>query len=109
MHVHGPWASHLTLWAIYGLYTIYTNTPPQSELPGAAEFKTGQARRQTYIHTVYTPPPQSQLATDYVETGPKLREGRGGKTLGEDVRKLGVGRDMENPNVAHSHPVPNEV
>jgi len=46
-------------------------------------------------------PPQSQLATCYVEAGAKLREGRGGETLGEDVSKLGGGRDIEYPNIAH--------
>ena len=49
------------------------------------------------------------LHTGYVEAGVKLRESRGGKTLGEDVSKLGGGRDMENPNIADSDPVAHEV
>ena len=57
----------------------------------------------------YPPTPQPQLATGYVEAGAKLRESRGGKTLGEDVGKLGGGRDMENPNIADSDPVVHEV
>jgi hypothetical protein len=36
-------------------------------------------------------------------------EGRGRKTLGEDVSELGGGRYMENPNISNSHPVTNEV
>jgi hypothetical protein len=39
----------------------------------------------------------------------KLRESRGGETLGEDVDKLGGGRDMEDPNIADSNPVANKV
>jgi hypothetical protein len=54
-------------------------------------------------------PPQPQLATGYVEAGPKLREGRGGKTLGEDVSKLGGGRYIENTNITDGHLVTNEV
>ena len=52
-----------------------------------------------------TPP----AATGYVETGAKLREHRGGKTLGEYVGKLGGGRDIENPNIADGDPVAHEV
>ena len=39
----------------------------------------------------------------------KLRESRGAETLGEDVGKLGGGRDIEDPNIADSNPVVNEV
>jgi hypothetical protein len=69
-----------------------------------------QAIWATHTYTLTSPPPpQPQLATDYVEAGPKLREGRGGKTLDEDVSKMGGDRYMENPNIAHSHPVTNEM
>jgi hypothetical protein len=57
-----------------------------------------------YIYS-NTTSPQPQLATCCVEVGTKLRERRGGRTLGEDISKLGGGRDMENPNVADSNPV----
>jgi len=52
---------------------------------------------------------EPQLATCYIEAGAKLRESRGRETLGEDVGKLGGGRDMEDPNIADSNPVANEV
>ena len=86
--------------------SIYSNIPPQSELPAqrcsrldnkkantprslnnrdAAVFKTGQEESTKGKY----PPPQPQLATGYVEAGSKLREGRGGQPLGEDVSKLG--------------------
>jgi hypothetical protein len=55
------------------------------------------------------PPRQPQLAICYVEAGAKIRERQGGQTLGEDVGKLGGGRDMENPNIADGNPVTNEV
>src|SRR6185312_11306089 len=54
-------------------------------------------------------PPQPQLATDYVEAGAKLREGRGGQSLGEDVSKLRDSRDMEYPNIANGDSVAHEV
>jgi len=54
-------------------------------------------------------PTQPQLATCYVETGAKLREGRGGQSLGEDVSKLEGGRDMEYPNIADGDSVAHEV
>ena len=54
-------------------------------------------------------PPQPQLATGYVEAGAKLREGRGGQSLGEDVSKLGGGRDMEYPNIADGDSVAHEM
>ena len=67
-------------------------------------FKTGQEESTKGKKT-----PQPQLATCYVETGAKLREGRGGQSLGEDVGKLGGGRDMEYPNIADGDPVAHEV
>jgi hypothetical protein len=50
---------------------------------------------------IHSPPPpaQPQLANGYVVFGAKLRERRGGQTLGEDVGKLGGGRDTEDPNI----------
>ena len=69
-----------------GLHYTYSNTPPQSELPT-----------------------QTQLATGDVEAGAELGEGRGREALGEDVSELGGGRDIEDPNIADSNPVPNEV
>jgi hypothetical protein len=79
---------------LYGLYTdhmghshIYTLTPPlEVWTTGATVYKTGQEKE---THT--QGPPQPQLATGYVKAGLKLQEGRGGKTLGEDVSKLGGG------------------
>jgi hypothetical protein len=75
---------------LYGLYTghmghshIYTLTPPPLAVwtTGAAVYKTGQQRKKL-THKV---PPQPQLDTGYVEAGSELQEGRGRKTLGEDV------------------------
>jgi hypothetical protein len=68
-------------------------------------YKTGQQRKKL----IHKRAPQPQLATGYVEAGPELREGRGRKVLGEDVSELGGGQYMENPNIANSHPVSNEV
>ena len=78
--------------------------PPQSELPAQ---RSSRLENKESTHRDDTPP-QPQLATCYVEAGAKLREGRG-ETLGEDVSKLGGGRDMEDPNIADSNPVANEV
>jgi len=69
------------------------------------EFKTEEQRK----HTKGQNPPQPQLATCYIEAGAKLRESRGGETLGEDVNKLEGGRDMEDPNIADNNPVANKV
>jgi len=85
----------------------YTNSPPppQSELPAQ---RCSRLDNKESTHRANTPL-QPQLATCYVEAGAKLRESRGGETLGEDVSKLGGGRDMEDPNIADSDPVANEV
>ena len=48
-------------------------------------------------------------ATGYVEAEAKLRESRGGQSLGEDVSKLGGSRDMEYPNIADGDSVTHEV
>jgi hypothetical protein len=101
---------------LYGLYTGLTgpshiNTlwapppppPPAVWTTGAAVYKTGQQRKKLTHNS------QPQLVTGYVEVGPKPREGRGGKTLGEDVSKLGGGRYMKNPNITDSHSVTNKV
>ena len=66
-------------------------------------FKTGQEGTKGKY------PPQPQLATGYVEAGSKLREGRRGQPLREDVSKLGGSRDMEYPNIADGDSVAHEV
>ena len=71
-------------------------------------FKTGQEESTNRVQRANTPP-QPQLATGYVEVGAKLREGRGGQSLGEDVSKLGGSRDMEYPNIADGDSVAHEV
>ena len=76
--------------------------PPQSELPAQRCSKLDKSIKGKY-------PPQPQLATGYVEAGAKLREGRGGQSLGEDVSKLGGSRDMEYPNIADGDSVAHEV
>jgi len=112
-----------------GLYTyglIYSNTPPQSELPAQRCSRLDNKKANTPLRSLnyrrngvqdwtkrkYTQgkyPPQPQLATGYVEAGAKLREGRGGQSLGEDVSKLGGSRDMEYPNIADGDSVAHEV
>ena len=92
-------------WVSIHMSSIYTNTPPQSELPTQRCSRLDKKR----VQRANTPPPQPQLATGYVEAGAKLREGRGGQSLGEDVGKLGGGRDMKYPNIADGDPVAHEV
>ena len=96
--IHGPLDGPLYMGS------IYTNTPPQSELSTQRCSRPDKKKVQRA-----NTPPQPQLATGYVEAGAKLREGRGGQSLGEDVSKLGGGRDMENPNIADCDPVAHEV
>ena len=93
-----------------GLYTWsqYTPTPPAVRTTGAVVFKTGQEESTNRVQRANTPP-QPQLATGYVEAGSKLREGRRGQPLGEDVSKLGGSRDMEYPNIADCDSVAHEV
>ena len=109
------------------LYTwahIHTNTLPQSELPAQRCSRLDNKKANTPRSLNYRRsgvqdwtrreykgqiPPQPQLATGYVEAGAKLREGRGGQSLGEDVSKLGDSRDMEYPNIADCDPVAHEV
>jgi hypothetical protein len=50
-----------------------------------------------------------QVATGNVEAGAKLDEGQGREALGEDVGKLGGGRDMEDPNIADGDSVMDKV
>jgi hypothetical protein len=57
----------------------------------------------------HTAPRQTQLATGDVEAGAKLGEGRGREALGEDVGKLGGGRDVEDPNIADGDSITDEV
>ena len=81
--------------------------PPQSELPAQRCSRLDKKRVQ--IEYKWLIPPQSQLATGYVEAGAKLREGRGEQSLGEDVSKLGGSQDMEYPNIADGDSVVHEV
>ena len=76
--------------------------------PPAAVFNTGQEESTNRVQKGKYPP-QPQLATGYVEAGAKLREGLEGQSLGEDVSKLGGGRDMEYPNIAGGDSVVHEV
>jgi hypothetical protein len=90
--IHGPIPQH----------------PPAVWTTAAAEFKTGQERKQVSAqHT--QDPPQPQLATGDVEAGAKLGEGRGREAFGEDVRKLWGGRDVKYSDVADGHTVVDEV
>ena len=93
-------------WASIHMVSIYSNTPPQSELPAQRCSRLDKKRVQREYKGLI--PPQPQLATGYVEAGSKLREGRGGQTLGEDVSKLGGSRDMEYPNIADGDSVAHE-
>jgi hypothetical protein len=82
--------------------------PPAVWTTGAAEFKTEQERK--HVRAQHTrPPPQPQLATGDVEARAKLGEGRGREAFGEDIRKLGGGRDVKHSDVADGHPVADEV
>ena len=114
-----------------GLYTHELNIhqhPPQSELPAqhCSRLDNKKAntprsmnnrrsgvqdwtRREYKESTKGQYPLQPQLATGYVEAGAKLRERRGGQSLGEDVSKLGGSRDMEYPNIADGDSVAHEV
>jgi len=109
--------------------SIYSNTPPQSELPAQrcsrldnkkantppqSEQPTQRCSRLDKMrvlveHKRTTTPPQPQIATGYVEAGSTLREGQGGPPLGEDVSKLGGSRDIVYPNVADCDSVAHEV
>ena len=72
-------------------------------------FKTGQEESTNRVKKDKYPPSRPQLATGYVEAGAKLREGQGGKSLGEDVSKLGGSRDMEYSNIADGDSVAHQV
>jgi len=90
----------LATWACI----THTPTPPCSlnyRRSGVADW----TRKESHTRA----PPQTQLATSDVEAGAELGEGRGREALGEDVGELGGGRDMEDPNIADSDPVPDEV
>ena len=84
--------------------SIYTNTPRSLNYrrSGVQDWTRREYKGQI-------PPPQPQLATGYVEAGSKLREGRGGQPLGEDVSKLGGSRDTEYLNIADYDSVAHEV
>ena len=65
--IHGPLDGPLYMGS------IYTNTPPQSELPAQRCSRLDNKKVQRA-----NTPPQPQLAICYIEAGVKLREGRGG-------------------------------
>jgi hypothetical protein len=88
----------MSYMGLMGLIHSYFNTPPQSELPTQRSYRL-DTKRSTNTQT-HTSPPQAQLATGDVEAGVKLGEGQGREALGEDVGKLGGGRDVEDPNIA---------
>jgi hypothetical protein len=54
-------------------------------------------------------PAVETLATADVETGSKLRKHHRRKPLGEDVGKLGGGRDLKNANNSTGDPFADEV
>ena len=112
-------------WASIHMGSIYTKTPRSLNYrhSGVQDWTTRKPtppRRLNYQRSGVQdwtrreykgqiPPLQPQLATGYVEAGSKLREGRGGQPLGEDVSKLGGSRDMEYPNIADGDPVVHKV
>jgi hypothetical protein len=85
---------------------IYSNTPRSLNFRRSGLHRLDSKRRSTTHHRI---PPQTQLATTDVEAGAKLDEGRGRKTLGEDVSKLGGGRHVEYPNIADGDAISDEV
>ena len=89
-------------------WTTRKLTPPQSKQPTQRCSRLDKMRVQVE-HKRANTPPQPQLATGYIEAGSKLREGRRGQPLGEDVSKLGGSRDMEYPNIADGDSVAHEV
>ena len=89
-------------------WTTRKLTPPQSEQPTQRCSRLDKMRVQVE-HKRANTPRQPQLATGYVEAGSKLREGRRGQPLREDVSKLGCSRDMEYPNIADGDSVTHEV
>jgi hypothetical protein len=87
--------------------TGLTLTPPRSlDVRRSGVHRLDSKRRSTSHNRI---PPQTQLATTDVEAGAKLGEGRGRKTLGEDVGKLGGGRDVEDPNSTGGDIITDEV
>jgi hypothetical protein len=70
---------------LMGLILLYSNTPPQSELPAQRSSRLYKKEERTHMS-----PPQTQLATGDVEAGAKLGEGRGREAFGEDFGELGV-------------------
>ena len=107
IHQHPP-QSELPAQRCSRLDNKKANTSPQSEQP-AQQCSRLDKKRVQVVHKRANISPQPQLATGYVEAGSKLREGRGGQLLGEDVSKLGGSRDMEYPNVADCDSVAHEV
>ena len=78
--------------------SIHTPTPPHSlnfRRSGVEDWTRKKAPHGPHTHMLRQHPPAvATLATADVEAGPELGEGRGGETLGEDVCKLGGGRDV---------------
>jgi hypothetical protein len=85
--------------------TIYSNTPRSLNFRRNGVYRLDSKRSTSHNRS----PPQTQLATTNVEAGAKLGEGRGRKTLGEDVGKLGGGRDVEDPNSTGGDIIADEV
>jgi hypothetical protein len=86
-----------------GLILLYSNTPPQSELPAQRSSRLDMKRR------THTSPPQTQLAAGDVEAGAKLGEGWGREAFGEDVGELGGGRYVKDPHLADGNPITDKV
>jgi hypothetical protein len=98
--VHGPHGpSHMGL-------TIYSNTPRSLNFRRSGVYRLDSRRRSTSHNRI---PPKPQLVTTDVEAGAKLGEGRGRKTLGEDVGELGGGQDVEDPNITDGDQISDEV
>jgi hypothetical protein len=74
--------------------TLYTRSPK------GPQYKNSLTPRHHQVET---------LATIDVETGPKLREHRGGQPLGEDVDKLRNRQNMEDTNVPDGNTLTDKV
>jgi hypothetical protein len=85
-----------------GLIHIFQH-PPQSELPAQRSCRLNKKKEHTHGS------PQTQLATDDVEAGAKLGEGRGREAFGEDVNELGGGRNMKDPHLTHDDLITDKV
>ena len=61
-----------------------------------------------YIY-ILSPSRNHSVDAANVETGPKLREDKGGQAFGEDVSELGCRRDVKNADSTKSHSFSNKV